>query len=107
MEGRMPKGAKKADLLAAALVEQSECSQKGAPQRKGRGQKGTTGRRVLPQSKIRKESGCLLEGHWKSECPQQPDNSQQDPKQKEAMWSRAVTKRPHSLMGSPKVILWG
>ena len=51
---------KKVDLLAAALVEQLESSQKGAPQGQGWGQKGISGRIISPRIKVRTESLCSL-----------------------------------------------
>ena len=59
-EGRTQKDAKQAGSLAAASVERSECSRKGAPQGRGESQKGDWRGKASRQTKIRVESVYLL-----------------------------------------------
>ena len=79
---------KKANLLAVALVKQSECSWKGAPQGQApqRCQKGERwGGSSHPGPKLERNqcAHCHQESHWKTECPLWLGNSQQGPKKKE------------------------
>ena len=77
---------KKADFLAAVLVEQSECSQEVALQGWGYGQKGelrTGSSHPGPKLERNQCAHCHQESHWKTECPLWLGNSQQGPKKKE------------------------
>ena len=93
------------------MFEQSECSRKGGPHGWGQGQKREWWEDPLTQNQSPQDGTRVLtvvrRATGEMSAPLWLGNSQRGPKQKEAMWSRAGTSQLHSLMGLPKMILWG